>query len=143
MDAPPPSLSTGELIDRGLTQGITQVESVGSPLHPFLIDESGKVYLLFDNVGGMDPMQLALSAIKSNLPAVQRCALVMDTRIGGTDGKKMDAILVIACERDVERGDVWAQRYVPKGFLRKFKVHGEREKVAESRNFISAALAEA
>ena len=140
MEASHRGLTLEQLIDRGLSQGIAQVEVAGSPLHPFLIDESGKMYLLFDNVGGVDRMQLALSAIQSNVPDVQRCALVLDTRIAGTDGRKMDAILVMACERDVERGDVWAQRYVPKGLFRKFKVHGDRERVAETRNFITAAL---
>ena len=141
MTRTPTNLTIGQLIDRGLTQGIAQVQAAGSPLHPFLFDETGTMYLLFDETGGRDPMDLALSAIKEKIPNVRRCVLVLDTRIAAAGGKKMDAILVMACDRDVELGDVWAQRYVPKGWFRKFKTHGEREKVAAARNFIAAALA--
>jgi hypothetical protein len=130
-----------ELVDVGLEQGIAQVEAVGSPLHPFLVAEDGTLMVLFDAEGGTDPMRMALPAIKQRMPNVQRCVLVLDSRVTLQDGKKWDAILVMACERDAERGEVWAQRYVPKGFFRKFRVEGTREQVGEVRNFIQAALA--
>jgi hypothetical protein len=132
--------SLKELIDLGLSQGISQVEAAGSPLHPFLIDETGAMFVLVDTRGGIDPMQLAVPAIKKQILNVLRCALVLDSRIGGPDGKKLDAILVMVCERNAERGEIWAQRYIPKGFFRKFRVEGPREKVADSKNFILAAI---
>jgi len=131
------------LVGKGLSQGIAQVAAVGSPLHPFILDETGKMYVLFDPSGARDPMELALRAIRERLSGIQRCALVIDTRITTTDGRKSDAILVMACERDAETGESWAQCYVPKGFFRKFRSEGEPERVGDVRNFIRIALEQA
>ncbi len=88
-------------------------------------------------------MELACHAIKKSLPNVKRCALVIDSRLTFTEGKKWDAIVVMTCERGLPEGEVWAQRYVPKGLFRKFRTEGDSEMVAKSRDFISAALAPA
>lgn len=132
-------LTLSELSSRGLDAGIKQVEAAGSPLHPFLIDESGKLYFLF-NEKGADPMALACAAIKKSLPNIQRCALVLDSRLTFTEGRKWDAIVVMTCERGQQAGEVWAQRYVPKSLLRTFRTEGESEMIARSGDFISAAL---
>lgn len=137
-----PALSLTDLSRRGLEQGIKQVQAAGSPLqHPFLMDEAGRLHVLFDAAGDSDPMELAFHAIKRKLPNVQRCALVIDSRLTYARGKKWDAIVVMACERGAAEGEVWAQRYVPKGWFKKFRVEGESEMVAKARDFISAALA--
>ena len=130
-----------QLAAHALASGIQQVEAAGSPLHPLLFDEEAKMYILFDAKGGVDPMQLALSAIKKNIQGIQRCALVIDSRITGDDGKRWDAILVMACERDADEGIVMGQRYVPKGWFRKFRTQGGQEQVGACRNFIREALA--
>jgi hypothetical protein len=139
----PATLAISELIDQGLSQGVQQVEAAGSPLHPFLIDETGQIMLLYDESGAVDPMQLALAAIKSNVPGIRRCVLVIDSRIAVDGDRKADAILVMSCERDVEFGEIWAQRYVPKGLFRKFRLEGNREKIGNAKNFIAAALEDA
>ncbi len=137
-----PALSLADLSRRGLEQGILQVQAAGSPLqHPFLLDETGKLHILYDAAGDSDPMELAFRAIKRRLPNVQRCALVIDSRLTFARGKKWDAIVVMACERGAAEGEVWAQRYVPRGWFKKFRVEGESEMVAKARDFISAALA--
>jgi hypothetical protein len=125
---------------RALEEGIKQVEAVGSPLHPFLLDETAKAYFLFDNEGGVDPMQMALLAIQRQIPHVQRCALLIDTRIALADGKRWDALVAMACARDEDEGVVLAQRYVPKGWFRKFRLEGQPEALGKSRNFIRVAL---
>lgn len=135
-------LDLRELIDLALGQGIAQVAKVGSPLHPFFIDERRTAYFLFDSVGGKDPMELALPAIKTKAPNIQRCALVIDTRIAVDGSKKCDAIVVMACEHNKDEGEVWAQRYVPKGLFRKFRTEGARERIANAQNFIKMALAD-
>ncbi len=142
-EEPKPLLSLGELVKLGLEQGIKQVEAAGSPLHPLLFDETGRMMLLFDDVGGRDPMELACVTIKKHAPNVLRCALVVDTRVALDDGKKWDAITVMACERGTDEGTVWTQRYVPKRLFRKFRTEGEAEQVGKSRDFISAALSDA
>lgn len=73
---------------------------------------------------------------------IQRCGLVIDSRITFKDGKKWDAIVVMACERDQPEGVVMAQRYVPKGFFRKFRTEGGPEQIGKAKNFIEVALAE-
>lgn len=135
-----PGVELMALVEKALAQGIAQVQAVGSPLHPFFLDEAGTMYLLYDGGSGADPMEMALKAIKENAPQIQRCALIIDTRLTLADGKKWDAIVAMACERDAETGTVWGQRYVPKGLFRKFRVEGEREEVATCKNFIAAAL---
>lgn len=132
----PPTLA--QLVRKGLEQGITQVEAAGSPLHPLLFDDAGRLLILFDTAG-TDPMELACRAIKTQAPETVRCALVIDTRITLQDGKKWDAILVMACQRGSDEGAVWAQRYVPKGFFRKFRVEGAPERVGNAKDVISEA----
>src|SRR5215212_2341780 len=89
------TLGLTELVDSALSHGVKQLEAVGTPLHPFFLDETGKIYLLVDNVGGVDPMEMALPAIKKHAPAILRCALVIDTRITLQGAKKWDAIVVM------------------------------------------------
>lgn len=135
-------LTLDEMITRALTQGITMVQEVGSPLHPFLLDEGGNLYLLFDESGTVDPMELALQAIRDKVPGIQRAVLVIDTRLTRSDGRKVDAITAMSCDRARETSPVWAQCYVPKGLFRKFRTEGTPEQVGEAKNFITVALAE-
>ena len=135
-------LALDEIVARALQQGITQVESAGSPLHPFLLDETGTVMLLYDDTGSVDPMELALQAIKTQRPGIQRCALVIDSRVTLADGKKWDAIVAMACDRAQPQGVVMAQRYVPKGLFRKVRSEGVPEQIGQARNFIEVALAD-
>lgn len=132
-----------ELVERALEQGLTQVEAVGSPLHPFLLDDRGRMLLLFDEQGGVDPMELACAAIKTHAADAAHCALVLDSRLTFADGKKWDAIVVMACVRGSDEGVVRAQRYVPKGLFRKFRREGVVEDVGTSKDFISVALEDA
>jgi hypothetical protein len=136
-------LEFSRLVKKALDQGIKQVEAAGSPLHPLLFDDTGKMMLLLDESGAKDPMELACAAIKSNAAQTLHCALVIDSRITFKDGKKWDAIVVMACKRGSDDGVVWAQRYVPKGFFRKFRTEGIAEEVGKSKDFITVALSDA
>ena len=129
-----------ELAQAAMKQGVEQLKAVGTPLHPFFLDEKRNAYFLVDNAGGTYPMTMALPAIRDNVPGIEQCALVIDSRIGYHDGKKWDAIVVMACARSEEEGVVIAQRYVPKGLFRKLRLEGDPEQIAKARNFISAAL---
>lgn len=134
-------LSVEELARYALGQGIAQVKAVGSPLNSFLIDENKRICFMLDESGGADLMSLVLETIRKEMPDIRRAAFVMDSRLGFEDGKTWDAISVMVCERgNADAGQVWAQRYVPKGLLRKFRTEGEPEVVAKSKDFISAAL---
>lgn len=135
----PPTLA--QLVKRGLEQGTSQVEAAGSPLHPLLLDDTGRLMILM-NTEGVDPMELALQAIKAQAADALRCALVIDSRITLADGKQWDAIVVMACQRGTDAGEVWAQRYVPKGLFRKFRTEGAPERVGNCKDFIAAALAQ-
>jgi len=135
-------LTLEDIVSRALEQGIVQVQAAGSPLHPFLLDETGTVMLLYDDTGGVDPMELALQAIKTQRPGIQRCALVIDSRVTLGDGKKWDAIVAMACDRSQPLGVVMAQRYVPKGLFRKFRSEGAPEQIGQAKNFIEVALAD-
>lgn len=139
-EKPTVPLTLSQLVKNALDQGIRQVEAAGSPLHPILLDDTGRLMLLFDD-SGADPMELACQAIKKEASDAIRCALVIDSRLTLEGGKKWDAIVVMACQRGSAEGEVWAQRYVPKGLFRKFRVEGEPEQVGKSKDFISAALA--
>ncbi|MCC7053301.1 MAG: hypothetical protein IT355_08525 [Gemmatimonadaceae bacterium] len=137
------SLSLQELIDRALHGGIVQVEAVGSPLHPLLFDDTGRMFILYSGEEQVEPMVLAIQAIREHCPDVQRCALAIDTRLTMRDGKKWDAITVLACSRDEAEGTMWAQCYVPKRLLRKFRTEGEPEEIGTIRNYIALALQDA
>ena len=129
------------LARQALALGIQQVEAAGSPLHPFFLDQRGTMCLLYDE-RGVDPMQLLLPALRQHAPDIARCALVVDSRITGNDGRKWDAIVVMACERDQDEGLLMAHRYVPKGWFRKFRTEGGQDRVGACRNFIRAAFEE-
>jgi hypothetical protein len=131
-----------KLVELALAQGIKQVEAAGSPLHPLLFDDTGKMMILFDESGAKDPMELACDAIRSHAPETLHCALAIDTRITLADGKKWDAIVVMACTRGSDDGTAWAQRYVPKGLFRKFRAEGAPEQVGKSKDFITVALSD-
>ena len=135
-------LTLEDIVSRALEQGIAQVQAAGSPLHAFLLDETGTVMRLYDDTGGVDPMELALQAIKTQRPGIQRCALVIDSRVTLGDGKKWDAIVAMACDRSQPLGVVMAQRYVPKGLFRKFRSEGGPEQIGQAKNFIEVALAD-
>jgi len=135
-------LTLEDIVSRALEQGIAQVQAAGSPLHAFLLDETGTVMRLYDDTGGVDPMELALQAIKTQRPGIQRCALVIDSRVTLGDGKKWDAIVAMACDRSQPLGVVMAQRYVPKGLFRKFRSEGAPEQIGQAKNFIEVALAD-
>ncbi|HSW14474.1 MAG TPA: hypothetical protein VLI06_16625, partial [Solimonas sp.] len=137
-----PEGTLGNLIQHALTQGIDQVRVVGSPLHSFYLDERGEAHFLLDLQGGADPMTMALEAIQSKTPGIRQCALVVDSRITLEDGKKRDAIVVMACERGGGNGQTWAQCYIPKGWFKPFREHGERQQIGEAKNFIAVALAD-
>ena len=66
---------------------------------------------------------------------------MIDTRLTGKDGRKRDAIVAMACERDRGDGVLWAHCYVPKGWFRRFRTDGEPESIGACRNFIDEALA--
>ncbi|MFN8571395.1 MAG: hypothetical protein U0132_05010 [Gemmatimonadaceae bacterium] len=128
-----------DLIEFALDQGIRQVEQAGSPLHPFLIEGSGRAHFFLCTKGDADPMEIALQTVRSAAAAATTCALVIDSRITMTDGKKVDAIVVMACERGIPEGEAWAQAYRPKGFLRSFKRLPMRERVGTARNLFDEA----
>lgn len=130
-----------DLIDFSLEQGIRQVEAAGSPLHPFLIEGNGRAHFFMRESGDADPMEIALQTLRTAAHGATTCALVIDARITLTGGKKTDAILVIASERGVPEGEMWAQAYRPKGFLRSFKRLPMRERVGSSRNLFDEAVA--
>ena len=134
--------SVAELIKAGIEGGIAQVKSAGSPLHPLLLDDRGKMMILYDETGE-DPIELACAAIKSHAPATTCCVLVIDTRLTLQDGKKWDAIVAMGCHRGSDVGEMLAQRYVPKGMFRKFRTEGEAERIGKSKDFITLALSDA
>lgn len=135
-----PSLSLQELAQLGLAQGAIQIEAVGRPMHPMLIDELGRFHALLNDQGNNDPMTLAKSVIWNTARDIRRAALVLDAKRQFSDGRKSDAIVVMVCERGVEAGEIWAQRYHPKSLFKKFRLEGEPEVIGQSSDFISQAM---
>lgn len=84
-------------------------------------------------------MEIALKTLRTEGAAATACALVLDSRITMHDGKKTDAIVVMASRRDGSLGETWAQAYRPKGLFRSFKVLPMREQVATSKNLFTEA----
>ena len=136
-------LSLPDLIQRALRIGIAQVADVGSPLNPLLFDDTGRMFILAGGDEPLEPMELALDAIRSHCPSAARCAVAIDTRLTLSDGKTWDAITVLACDRDAETGTMWAQCYVPKKLFRKFRLEGGMQEIGTIKNFIAIALQEA
>lgn len=135
-----PTLGVQELAQLGLAQGAIQIEAVGRPMHPMLIDEFGRFHALLAEHDERDPMKLAKSAIWNTARDIRRAALVLDAKHEFSDGKKWDAIVVMVCERGNEQGQTWAQRYQSKTLFKKFKIQGEPEVTGTSSDFISLAL---
>lgn len=133
------AMSYSALIDFALDQGTKQVAEVGSPLNPFLVTESGRAHFFVSLKGDGAPMEIALKTLRTEGAAATACALVLDSRITMHDGKKTDAIVVMASRRDGSLGETWAQAYRPKGLFRSFKVLPMREQVATSKNLFTEA----
>lgn len=133
------TMSFEALIAFALDQGTKQVAEVGSPLNPFLVTETGRAHFFVCTKGDGDPMEIALRTLRTEEKEAAACALVLDSRITMHDGKKSDAIVVMASRRDGSLGETWVQAYRPKGLFRSFKVLPMREKVATSKNLFSEA----
>lgn len=134
-------LSLAALVEFALDQGIAQVEKAGSPLNPFLIYDNGRATFFVCEEGDGDPMEIALQTIRSTAGKTMACALVLDTRMTFKDGSKSDSILVMASQRGAPDGELWAQAYRPKGFIRGFKRLSLRERVGTSKNLFAEAEA--
>ena len=134
-------MSLTALRQLALEQGIKQVREVGSPLNPFLIFETGRAFFLVCTQTQVkpDPMEIALQTIRKHGREFQRCALVIDSRLTLKAGGKRDAIVAMMSERNARDGALWAQCYAPKRFWRSFKVVGEPEQAATSKNLFSEA----
>jgi hypothetical protein len=132
-------MSRRALIDFALDQGLAQVEKVGSPLNPFLITENGRAYFFVCTKGDADPMAIALETLRTDAASASACALVIDSRITLSSGEKVDAVVVMASQRDGTDGETWAQGYRPKGLFRSFKRLPLREQVASSKNLFAEA----
>lgn len=144
VDLPKPgsgAMSYPALIEFALNQGTAQVAEVGSPLNPFLVTETGRAHFFVCLKGDGDPVQIALKTLRAEAKGATACALVLDSRITMRDGKKTDAIVVMASRRDGSLGETWAQGYRPKGLFRSFKVLPMREQVATSKNLFTEAEA--
>jgi hypothetical protein len=135
------AMSYPALIEFALDQGTAQVAEVGSPLNPFLVTETGRAHFFVSLKGDGDPMEIALKTLRAEAKGASACALVLDSRITMRDGKKTDAIVVMASRRDGSLGETWAQGYRPKGLFRSFKVLPMREQVATSKNLFTEAEA--
>ncbi|MCC6930478.1 MAG: hypothetical protein IT359_15940 [Gemmatimonadaceae bacterium] len=133
------TMSFAELIAFALDQGAAQVASVGSPLNPFLVTETGRAHFFVCIRGNGDPMEIALKTLRTEEREATACALALDSRITTRDGKQSDAILVMASRRDGSLGETWAQGYRPKGLFRSFKLLPLREQVATSKNLFTEA----
>jgi hypothetical protein len=127
------------LARKGIEEALRQREQEGSPLAPLLLDES--LYgCSLDARHDEDPIRLALAAIPTHLPSVERCALLLDTNFDFGDGKPSHAIVAMACERDGGKGIVLAQRYLARRWFRKFRSEGAIEEMGPCDNFVRAAL---
>jgi hypothetical protein len=134
-------LSFDALIQYALDQGTAQVGKVGSPLNAFLVYDTGRAHFFDCPAGDGNPIGIALQTLHADMVQPAACALVIDTRITIADGKKTDAIVVMAAQRGVAKGVTWAQAYRPKGIFRSFKVLPMREAVGTSRNLFAEAAA--
>ena len=134
-------MSLATLIEFALDQGVTQVEQAGSPLNPFLIYDTGRTTFFVSEQGESDPLEIALQTLRETGANVTACALVVDSRITMRDGKTTDAIVVMASVRGATEGELWAQGYRPKGFLRSFKRLPLREQVGTTKNLFAEAAA--
>jgi hypothetical protein len=132
-------MSFDALIEYALDQGVTQVGAVGSPLNPFLVYNTGRTHFFVCLEGDGDPMEIALQTLRADTAQSDACALVIDTRITLVDGKKTDAIIVMASQRGMPEGVTWAQSYRPKGLFRSFRILPFRQKVATSLSLFDAA----
>lgn len=135
------TMSLTALIEFAVEQGLAQVEKVGSPLHPFLVEETGRAHFFVPASGDGDPMEIALQTLRGDGRHATACALVIDSRIAIGNEAKTDAIVVVASARDAAEGEIWAHRYRPRGWLRSFKRIAAREKVAASKNLFAEAAA--
>jgi hypothetical protein len=132
-----------ELAALALDAGVRQLTVAGSPLHPLLFDETGAMSVLIDDVGQAEPMDMACNAIAHSQPNIHRAALVIESRITlAGEKKKSDSIVVMVCERGLAEGQIWAQRYRPKSFFRKFRTEGVPQLVGTTKDFITMALDE-
>jgi len=115
-----------EMIFFALDHGVGSVQA-GGPLVPFVVthDESAELPVLQRFLS--ETLETSLVEARRHCATVaadiKYCVLAYDGFVT-VDGSKNDAIMVEAFERGTEEAVCFAQRYKPKGFLRKFSVVG-------------------
>ncbi len=132
-------MSFHALVQYALDQGVMQLGAVGSPLNPFLVYDTGRAHFFVCLEGDGDPMDIARHTLPADSVPSDACALVIDTPITLTDGKKTDAIIVMASGRGMPEGETWAQAYRPKGLFQSFEALPFRQNVATSLSLFDAA----
>jgi hypothetical protein len=109
-----------------LTHATTSVVPEGGPLIPFAMikAEDGTSLHRFMTETLEEGAAAARAHVRESPDCL--CAAVAWDGYATTDGKRMDAVFVEASERGASQSMVFAQRYAPKGILRKkFEAVGE------------------
>lgn len=108
----------------------------GTPIQPFLLTDSGALDYLFDGDAGTHPVELAVRLMLAGGRAASaaRIALAMGTRLTTPAGRQSHAVLVLACVREADAGEVWAQAWRPRRWYRAFAVDGAPWRVGTALN---------
>jgi hypothetical protein len=113
------NLRLNDLMFKALDHGIDSIRE-GGPLVPFVMTETTLNRFVNDRLEVATEKAEEFLANQKNEKVI---ALAYDGFVT-IEAKKYDAIIVKAFDKDDERGIVLAQRYRPKGFLRKLQTIG-------------------
>lgn len=114
-----------ELIYAALDHGIDSVRESDAPLVPFVIVESVSGDRKLQRFAGDQLEQCVEQAMEfaKSADAMNRVLVAYDG-VCTVDGAKTDAVMVVGRERGAVETVLFAQRYAPKKFLKKFQTIG-------------------
>lgn len=125
----------GRLVEQAFDRALRHARE-GTPLPPFLLTDSGALDYLFDGDGRTHPVELAVRLMLAGgrAASASMVALAMGTRITTPAGRQSHAVLVLACAREADAGDVWAQAWRPRRWYRGFAIEGAPWRVGTALN---------
>ena len=115
------SEALAELVFAAIDIGILSVKESGGPLVPFVLmqEDGNRTMHRFAAEMLEESLEQARAAVASAPASVTAYALAYDGYVT-IDGQKSDAVMVEGCERGQASGQLFAQRYAAKKFLRPF-----------------------
>ncbi|PQV62398.1 hypothetical protein B1R32_1401 [Abditibacterium utsteinense] len=134
LEAPELSENLASTINFALTMGLEALKDGDEVAHAVVLGPQCATVVL---LSGFEDTREAARKYAADLgPEVKAFAVSFEGKMG-VGGSLVTAAIVEGSERSLEQGVAFGQRFQPKGFLKKFKLQGERVFLANCDSYFS------